>query len=830
MRNFNHFGSPFVLAADKMSADEFSRDFEIVEDIINRPSERLLKVRSRTSGICYACRRIDTSRLTTEQLQMLEAEIHLFQQLDGKVATRYLRVLRNDEPGIIHLIMEYCDDGTLEDLFIRMKEKRTPCTEERARAISSQIAHALSIVRSAAWGLDGATIMGALTPKSVFLLSTGKIRFKGLCSWHTAGQISISSRADYMVSYTAPEVFTSNIYNEQSEVWTLGCILYEALTAKRCFSAETETILRHNIVNCKYDPLPNSISEGMRVLVSAMLTPDYRLRPTLLDVRLSLKILSDAEKMHHWDTDIIVEVNGHPTPVANSIQKLIEAHDTDIISSLQATRSPVISSYIYTDLKTSKDSGNVYLAGRVVLTEPVTKTSTSNCTDVGSGLSTGVDAYARSNISKTPTSYRLTQRISIRSTAKDKTGSAVHTPSMSIANSSMRQRPKLRSVSSSFASQLGDPGHQQTVEDIRNSCNPNNILNKSCTPVGNADIDSSNLTISNLNVERDCLRQKAEFLEHKTMMRSTRSASVRLPSMSLTTKPANLQLLALRNATGGLPSTAKAEPASSITSKPSADAHGTTDLMIAAMQGSIPLIERYIGTQSGMRNHSGMTALMLAAERGQEGAILPLLATEGCMHASLSDGHKGKTALMFAATNNHLGTVCRLLEAEAGQQDEDGNTALMLAAKHQFTDVVEKLVHYEGRQVNARGETALMMAAAAGDTTSIGLLINIEAGMVTTYGWTALCFAAMNNHLLAVEALIQQEAGLQCFQNGCNGITALMIAAEAGYLDTAAMLVEREILLRNSNGEKAIDLAIKAGQTEMVTFLEKAERLLETGS
>ncbi|EFO64678.1 Kinase, NEK [Giardia lamblia P15] len=824
-----------------MSIDEFSRDFEVIEDIANRPGEHLLKVRGRASGAYYACRQIDASKLKQEQQEMLEAEIRLFQQLDGKLVTRYLRVLRNDKPSITHLIMEYCDYGTLEDLFIRARERRIPCTEEKTRAIGSQIAHALSAIRSSACGLDGATIMGALTPKSILLLSTGKIRFKGLCSWHSAGQISISTRADYMVAYTAPEVFTSNIYNEQSEVWALGCILYEALTTRRCFFAETGATLRHHIVSCKYSPLPSSISEGMRLLVSEMLKLDYTSRPTLIDVRLSLKLLSDAEKMHHWDPDIITEIDNHSTPVADLIKELIEAANTDIVTSLQNASSPVASSYIYTDLKTSKDSGNVYLAGRVVLTKSACTDSATDCTTTRPGLPTSANiVYTRSNAVISPASCNFVQSSGIRSNSKARTAPVVHTPSMSKVTNTMRHGARSRSGFSSSALHTCNLTHQHMAESSGKSTGSNGILNRNSIFGSNADssrkghdsdfnmdVNSSNLTLSNLNTRQDHLQQKSQFLERNGGSSSVRSASVRLPSMSMTTKPENLQLMALHNAVGGSLGIMSKDIALKKTQRPTIDACGTTDLMIAAMKGNVSLVERYVDTQSGMRNYNGMTALMLAAERGQEAVVPLLLATEGRMHVSLPDGRKGKTALMFAAINNHANTTQRLLEAEAGQQDENCNTALMLAVKHQFIDIVKQLVQWEGRITNERGETALMMAAAAGDITSIELLINTEAGLVTTYGWSALCFAVMNHHALAVKALVQQELGLQCFQQGCSGVTALMIAAEAGYVDIAPLLVEKEILLRNKNGEKALDIAIRAGQTDMVAFLENAERLLE---
>jgi NIMA (never in mitosis gene a)-related kinase len=53
--------------------------------------------------------------------------------------------------------------------------------------------------------------------------------------------------------YCSPEIITEQGFNEKTDVWALGCVLYELLTFRKVFSAELseskirEAILRNNI-------------------------------------------------------------------------------------------------------------------------------------------------------------------------------------------------------------------------------------------------------------------------------------------------------------------------------------------------------------------------------------------------------------------------------------------------------------------------------------------------------------------------------------------------------------------------------------------------------
>ena len=109
-------------------------------------------------------------------------------------------------------------------------------------------------------------------------------------------------------------------------------------------------------------------------------------------------------------------------------------------------------------------------------------------------------------------------------------------------------------------------------------------------------------------------------------------------------------------------------------------------------------------------------AAVLAAERGEEAAVLAWLDSGGRVNATHERGRvSGFTLLMGAANNGHERVVKLLIRhgAELNLQNSGGGTALMLAASNGHERVVELLIRH-GADVNlqnSKGDTALMLAA-----------------------------------------------------------------------------------------------------------------------
>ena len=71
--------------------------------------------------------------------------------------------------------------------------------------------------------------------------------------------------------YLSPEICEDKAYDHKSDVWSLGCILYEMATLKRAFNGQSLPALVLKILRGKYPPLPARYSGSLKGLVDCML-------------------------------------------------------------------------------------------------------------------------------------------------------------------------------------------------------------------------------------------------------------------------------------------------------------------------------------------------------------------------------------------------------------------------------------------------------------------------------------------------------------------------------------------------------------------------------
>ncbi|GFY48916.1 hypothetical protein TNIN_248632 [Trichonephila inaurata madagascariensis] len=84
--------------------------------------------------------------------------------------------------------------------------------------------------------------------------------------------------------YISPELCEGKPYNQKSDIWALGCILYELMTLKRPFDASTLPALIMKIMKGSFEPVEGIYSLELRKLLLSMLHLDHNQRPTAAQI------------------------------------------------------------------------------------------------------------------------------------------------------------------------------------------------------------------------------------------------------------------------------------------------------------------------------------------------------------------------------------------------------------------------------------------------------------------------------------------------------------------------------------------------------------------
>ena len=81
--------------------------------------------------------------------------------------------------------------------------------------------------------------------------------------------------------YLSPEICQEKPYNQKSDIWSLGCILYEMVTLRHAFDANSMKGLVLKILRGNYPAIPSTYSDDLKGIIADMLIKEPQKRPSM---------------------------------------------------------------------------------------------------------------------------------------------------------------------------------------------------------------------------------------------------------------------------------------------------------------------------------------------------------------------------------------------------------------------------------------------------------------------------------------------------------------------------------------------------------------------
>ena len=82
----------------------------------------------------------------------------------------------------------------------------------------------------------------------------------------------------------SPEQINEHNYDEKTDIWSLGCVIFELVALAPPFTANSHLALAEKIIKGQISRIPERFSEDLQEVIEKMLKVDPKERPTVEDL------------------------------------------------------------------------------------------------------------------------------------------------------------------------------------------------------------------------------------------------------------------------------------------------------------------------------------------------------------------------------------------------------------------------------------------------------------------------------------------------------------------------------------------------------------------
>ncbi|CCF57087.1 hypothetical protein KAFR_0C00920 [Kazachstania africana CBS 2517] len=307
---------------------ECNSEYEVLEEIGRGSFGAVRKVIHKATNTTMVRKEIKYGHMNHKERQQLISECKILSQLNHENIVKFHSWDFNERLQVLYLYMEYCSNGDLSQLISLYKNEHKYIPEQIIWVILTQLLLALYRCH---YGEDPATLVTIydrmklpsgsknivihrdLKPGNIFLdgnksrtnnsakngssaVGTVKLGDFGLAK---ALGNSIQFATTYVGTpyYMSPEVLRDQPYSPLSDVWSLGCVVYEMCSLHPPFQAKNYSELQNKIKLGRFDNIPEYYSDGLMAIIKSMIKTDMNDRASIFELLQDIQIRTTRKSL-----------------------------------------------------------------------------------------------------------------------------------------------------------------------------------------------------------------------------------------------------------------------------------------------------------------------------------------------------------------------------------------------------------------------------------------------------------------------------------------------------------------------------------------------------
>eukprot|EP01063_Lacrimia_lanifica_P009082 TRINITY_DN16108_c0_g1_i1.p1 TRINITY_DN16108_c0_g1~~TRINITY_DN16108_c0_g1_i1.p1 ORF type:complete len:647 (+),score=197.62 TRINITY_DN16108_c0_g1_i1:55-1995(+) len=256
-------------------------EYEPLETIGYGSFGRVAKIRRRADNRIFVWKEMDFGKMTDKEKQFIVTEVNILRSFRHPYIVRYYDRIIDREQYKIYIVMEYCENGDLAAVIKRNKQHNTFPDERQVWRIALQLCLALEACHTRK---DGKVLHRDIKPANVLLDADNIVKLGDFGLARTMSDQSTFAHSNVGTPYyMSPEQIREQGYDEKTDVWGLGCVLYEYSQNRPPFQATNQLSLAMKIKQGTYREI-KGVSPELTRLIGMCLTADPARRPSVEDL------------------------------------------------------------------------------------------------------------------------------------------------------------------------------------------------------------------------------------------------------------------------------------------------------------------------------------------------------------------------------------------------------------------------------------------------------------------------------------------------------------------------------------------------------------------
>uniref|UniRef100_A0A8B9Q0L3 non-specific serine/threonine protein kinase n=1 Tax=Apteryx owenii TaxID=8824 RepID=A0A8B9Q0L3_APTOW len=233
---------------------------------------KAILVKAKENGQQYIIKEINISKMSNKEREESRREVAVLANMKHPNIVLYRESF--EENGCLYIVMDYCEGG---DLFKKINaQKGILFSEDQILDWFVQICLALKHIH------DRKILHRDIKSQNIFLTKDGTVQLGDFGIARVLNStVELARTCIGTPYYLSPEICQNKPYNNKSDIWALGCVLYEMCTLKHAFEAGNMKNLVLKIISGSFPPVSMHYSYDLRNLLSQLFKMNPRDRPSV---------------------------------------------------------------------------------------------------------------------------------------------------------------------------------------------------------------------------------------------------------------------------------------------------------------------------------------------------------------------------------------------------------------------------------------------------------------------------------------------------------------------------------------------------------------------